>query len=90
MFSETYQDTYQPAKDKLNEFGYELVEFSGNILANRRKELGMTQQQVADAAKILLRQYQRFESNERDLASSSFRIGMKICRALQLDPHRFA
>lgn len=59
------------------------------ILSIRRKQLGLTQQEVADRAEIKLRQYQRFESNERSLSDSSLRIALNICDALELDPHRF-
>lgn len=59
------------------------------ILYNRRKELGITQQQVADRAGIKLIQYQRFERGERSMASASLRIGMAISDVLKLDPHRF-
>ena len=55
----------------------------------RRKELGMTQQQVADAAGITLRQYQKFESGERNMSAASMRIGLSICHVLKLDPYRF-
>lgn len=55
----------------------------------RRQEFGMTQQEVADAAHIQLRQYQRLESGERSMASASMRIGLSICRVLELDPYRF-
>lgn len=58
-------------------------------LRYRREEFGMSQQQVADAAGITLRQYQRFESGERRIASASFRIGLSICSVLKLDPYRF-
>ena len=58
-------------------------------LYHRRKELGLTQQQVADRAGIKLIQYQRFERGERSMSSASFRIGMAICDVLKLDPHRF-
>ncbi len=68
---------------------WECIESSGHILKNRREELGMTQQQVADKAHIQLRQYQRFENGERELCSSSMRIGVSICHALELDPRRF-
>ncbi len=56
------------------------------VLRKQREALGLTQQQVADAAQITLRQYQRFELGERDLISSSFRIGLNICKALKIDP----
>lgn len=49
----------------------------------------MTQQEVADAAGILLRQYQRLESGERSMSSVSLRIGLAVCDVLGLDPHRF-
>lgn len=55
------------------------------ILRDYRKKLGLTQQQVADKAKIQLRQYQRFESGERNLSSSSFNIACRVIEALGLD-----
>lgn len=60
-----------------------------SILYFRRKELGLTQQQVADLAGIRLIQYQRFERGERSMASASLRIGLHVCDVLKLDPHRF-
>lgn len=59
------------------------------ILAQRREQLHLTQQNVADGAGIQLRQYQRFESGERLLRSSTLRIALAICDVLKLDPHRF-
>jgi len=56
------------------------------MLKCARKSKGMTQQQVADAAGIRLRPYQRFEYGERDLAGASFRIAFAICKALDIDP----
>ena len=41
---------------------FEDVPSEAQILAARRAELGLSQQEVADKARILLRQYQRFES----------------------------
>lgn len=58
-------------------------------LMYRRKEFGMTQQQVADAAGITLRQYQKLESGERNMSSASMRIGLSVCHVLKLDPYRF-
>ena len=51
----------------------------GEELAKQREALGLTQQQVADRAGILIRQYQRLESGERSLDSTSFRIGLNVC-----------
>ena len=61
----------------------------GDTLRHRRTQLGLTQQQVADAAHILVRQYQRLESGERSMSGASLRIAMAICDVLRLDPHRF-
>lgn len=58
----------------------------GEELAKQREALGLTQQQVADRAGFLIRQYQRLESGERSLDSTSFRIGLNVCYALQIDP----
>lgn len=58
-------------------------------LKYRREELGMSQQQVAYASGITLRQYQRFESGDRRMSSATMRIGLSICHTLKLDPYRF-
>lgn len=62
---------------------------SGEQLRERRKEKGLTQTQVANQAQIKLRQYQRFESQERELISCSALIYLRICRALDFDPFHF-
>ena len=59
------------------------------LLKNRRLELGLTQQQVADKAKIQLRQYQRVESGERHITGASARIMLAICAVLKIDPYEF-
>ena len=64
---------------------YQLMLSEAKILKNAREKLGMTQQQVADKARIQLRQYQRFESGERKLISSSFSIGCSVLEALSID-----
>lgn len=87
---EFYDNYKEPTKDVF-ENGQEwiLMQRDCGVLEKRRKELGMTQQQVADKAKIKLRQYQRLENGERSMASASMRIGVSICHALELDPRRF-
>ena len=65
------------------------LETEKDILKNRREELGMTQQQVADAAHIQVRQYQRLENGERNISGASMRIGLSVCAVLKLDPYRF-
>ncbi len=56
-----------------------------SILRERRVILGMTQQQVADKANIVLQQYQKFESGERNIKTCSFQIACRIIEALEMD-----
>lgn len=60
-----------------------------HVLLQRRKEMDLTQQQVAQAAGIQLRQYQRVESGECSFSGSSARIVLSVCEVLQLDPYLF-
>ena len=62
---------------------------SSEILKTRRIELRLTQQQVADGAKVQLQQYQRLETGERNIESASMRIALSICAVLKLDPFVF-
>ena len=61
----------------------------GDILLHRRKEMNMTQKQVAEAAGIQLRQYQRAENNEHSFSGGSARIMLLVCDVLRLDPYVF-
>lgn len=72
---------------KSNVPGYFTVQTDGGILRERREMLGLTQQQVADKSGIQLRQYQRFETNERELSGASMRIGLSICSVLKINPY---
>ena len=88
-----YNDTFEPSVSYYDQFpGVEFTEvLSPNALLKiRREQLKFTQQQVADSAGITLRQYQKFESGERSIRGASLRIGLGICDALELDPHRFS
>jgi transcriptional regulator with XRE-family HTH domain len=69
---------------------YQKVLFERDILKQARENLGLTQQEVADKAKIHHRQYQRFERGERNLSSSSFNIACRVLEVLQLDIVRYA
>lgn len=84
----TFQYYQAPTKRFGNE-SYEFVQQEHHILLQRRKELNLTQQQVADQAGIQLRQYQRFECGERSISGSSGRIMLAICKVLLLDPYLF-
>ena len=61
-----------------------------DILIEARKKLGLTQQQVADKARVAMRHYQMFEGGRRKLSSSSFWTASKILEALELDVTTFA
>ena len=82
-------DDFKDLTDELFGEKWIVLEAEKSMLKRRREELGMTQQQVADKAQILLRQYQRLESEDRGIASASLRIGLSVCAALKLDPRRF-
>ena len=57
------------------------------ILKKRRKELGLTQTEVADAIGIQLQQYQMFEYGPRKVSTSSMILGLRLCAALELKPY---
>ena len=52
-----------------------------------RIKMELTQSQVAEKCGITLRQYQRLESGERSLTSTSVHVGVTICDLLKLDIH---
>ena len=58
-----------------------------SMLKERRNQLGLTQQQVADRAGIQIAQYQKFESGERDIHKATLRIGLSILAVLKLFPY---
>lgn len=62
----------------------------GQIIRERRNELGLTQEQVAIEVGMSLQQYQRYEYGERKFSNCSMRIGLKICALLELDPFEVA
>ena len=58
---------------------------NGSILREKRVVLGLTQKQVAERAKITLRQYQKFESGERNIMTCSFQMACRIIEALGMN-----
>lgn len=62
---------------------------SSEILRIRREQLGFSQQQVADGAKIQLRQYQRLETGERSIENATLKTALCICAVLKLNPYTF-
>ena len=57
------------------------------ILKKRRKELGLTQSDVADAIGVQLQHYQMFEYGTRKVSTSSMILGLRLCAALELEPY---
>ena len=59
------------------------------LLKGAREGLGLSLQEVADACGVNIRQYQKFESGERDVRGCAFSLGLRVCRVLGLDPWLF-
>lgn len=57
------------------------------ILRNRRKELGLTQMEVADQIGVQFQQYQLYEYGKRKVSNSSMLLGLRLCAVLELDPY---
>ena len=57
------------------------------ILKKRRKELGLTQSEIAEAIGVQLQQYQMFEYGTRKVSTSSMILGLRLCAALELKPY---
>ena len=66
------------------------MSYDGIVLKKRRRQLGITLQDVADKAGIDIKQYQRFESGDRELASASFITTVQVIKALEMDPVKYA
>ncbi len=60
-----------------------------SLLKEKRLILGMTQKQVADKADVVLQQYQKFESGERNIMNCSFGLACRIVEALEMDVRKF-
>ena len=56
------------------------------IFRRARLKKGYSQQTVAARANTYVRAYQRLEYGERDLANASMKLGLSVCRVLELDP----
>ena len=57
------------------------------ILRKRRKELGLTQMDVALNTGIQLQHYQNFEYGTRQFSKSTAILVLRICAVLELDPY---
>ena len=56
----------------------------GEVLKQRRKELGLKQKEVAERARIPLRQYQKYEG-ELNMMTASFVFACRVIEALEMD-----
>ena len=60
---------------------------AGQILRERRLELGLTQEEVALELHMSIHQYQRYEDGEHQLSNCPMKVGLRICAVLELDPY---
>lgn len=61
----------------------------GKRLKARRRELRLTQEEVAGRLGMSIHQYQRYEYGEYSVANSRMKIGLRICAVLKMDPYEF-
>lgn len=73
--------------EDLNGYSFVYLDKSkpGAILREQRVTQNMTQRQVAEKAKITIRQYQTFESNQRNLRTASFLLACRVLDALNMN-----
>lgn len=62
---------------------------NNGLLREKRVIQNFTQQTVADKAKISLRQYQMFESGERNIHRASFDLACRVIEALGMNVSDF-
>lgn len=66
--------------------GFQTVHLTeGAMLRERLLILELTQQAVADRAKIPLQSYQQFESGKRNINRASFSIACRVLEALKMN-----
>lgn len=61
----------------------------GELLKARRRELGLTQIQIAERAGIKYQHYQGFENGQRSMMTATFVVVCKVLEALELDIAEF-
>ena len=66
-----------------------IIPTAAAVLSEKRQILRLTQQEIADRAKITLRQYQRLESGERSILTCSFGLACRVIEALDMDVSKF-
>ena len=78
-------------KVKINEVDWSVVTPSlpDETIKNARLELKLTQMEVAEILGLSVRQYQKYENGEKELAEAPFQVGIALCELLHLDPYDF-
>lgn len=74
--------------EEMNLNGFQMAHLDNDmhsILKEKRQVLRMTQQEVAEKAKITLQQYQKFESGERNIRTASFQLACRVIEALGMN-----
>lgn len=56
------------------------------ILKVARLRIGYSQQEVANAIGVHIKQYQRLEYGERGIRNCSMKTGLAVCAVLGIDP----
>ena len=56
------------------------------ILREARLRIGYSQQEVANAIGVHIKQYQRLEYAEREIRHCSMKTGLAVCAVLGIDP----
>lgn len=59
----------------------------GNALKHYRKRKGLTQAQLAEAARVSLKTLQKYESGERDIRKARINTVLKLSEALSVSPY---
>ena len=60
---------------------------SGQLLKEARERMGYSQLEVATLVGIQIRQYQRFEGGERAISKANLKLGLIVCKVLEIDPY---
>ncbi len=63
------------------------IRYEADMLRKARQRLGYSQQEVAAQIGVHIRQYQRFEGGERAVSKASLRLGLIICKVLEINPY---
>ena len=62
---------------------------NAGVFRSRREQLGLTQQEVADRAKVTLTLYQSIESGDLEITDCDFKAALAVCAVLMLNPAQF-